>query len=135
MRGLTYVESVKEAVEQRMKSERDRIAEKYRSEGEGEYARIMGQKERDVDSLRSSAYRQASFIKGSADSAAVNIYAEGYNQDPDFFRFTRELELSEQALKGAKVIVGMDNPLLGVVKSAYSGSAPSGKKEQKKKEK
>jgi modulator of FtsH protease HflC len=90
---INYVEDVQQKVFERMISERQRIAAKYRSEGDGESAEIRGQKERELDKITSEAYRRAQEIKGKADAEATNIYAEAYNLDPEFYQFMRTLEI------------------------------------------
>jgi membrane protease subunit HflC len=88
-------------------SERIRIAKKYISEGEGEYQRIMGDKEREVRTISSGAYKEAREIEGKADAEAVGIYAQAYGKDPAFYRFTRTLQLYEESVgKGTKLVLG-----------------------------
>jgi membrane protease subunit HflC len=118
IKGLTYVQDVKTKVEDRMIEERLRIAKKHTSEGEGEYEKIMGDKEREVKTILSEAYKIAKGIEGAADANATQIYAEGFGVDPDFYRFWKILELYEQHLGGEKtrLILGTDNPLLEIIK-------------------
>jgi membrane protease subunit HflC len=92
LKRINYVEEVRKKVYERMVSERRRIAEKYRSEGQGESARIRGQKELELKGITSEAYRQAQEIVGKADAEATQIYAEAYNKDPEFYRFIKTLE-------------------------------------------
>ncbi len=118
IKGLTYVQDVKTKVEDRMIEERLRIAKKYTSEGEGEFERIMGDRERDVKTILSEAYKTAKEIEGAADAEATQLYAEGFGIDPDFYRFWRTLELYENYIGGEKtrLILGADNPLLEMIK-------------------
>jgi membrane protease subunit HflC len=90
---INYVEEVRREVYARMISERQRIAEQYRSEGAGEAARINGDKERELKTITSEAYRQAQEIRGKADAEAADIYARAYNKDPDFYRFLKTMEV------------------------------------------
>jgi len=92
LKRINYVEEVRKKVYERMVSERKRIATKYRSEGQGESARIRGQKERELKGITSVAYRRAQEIVGKADAEATRVYAEAYNQDPEFYRFIKTLE-------------------------------------------
>ena len=117
IKGLTYVKSVKIAVEERMIAERERIAERYISEGEGEYERIMGEKEKDVKEIRSAAYKTERETEGVADAEAVKIYADGFSKNPEFYKFTRTLALYEESLNGSRLIIGTDNPLLELMKN------------------
>lgn len=118
IKGLTYVETVKEKVEDRMIEERLRIAKKYISEGEGEYEKIMGNKEREVKIILSEAYKAARQIEGEADAKATEIYAAAYNKDPEFYRFWKTLELYETSLGGekTKLMLGTDNSLFEYLK-------------------
>ena len=118
IKGLTYVQEVKEKVEERMIEERQRIAKKYISEGEGEYESIMGDKERDVKTILSEAYKTAQEIEGTADAEATEIYAKAFGKDPGFYRFWKTLELYEQHIGGEKtrLILGTDNSLLEIIK-------------------
>jgi membrane protease subunit HflC len=89
---INYVEQVQESVFARMISERKRIAERSRSEGQGRSAEIRGQKQRDLKRIQSEAYRTAEEIKGKADAEAAAIYARAYNRDADFYRFMKSME-------------------------------------------
>ena len=95
---INYVEEVRREVYNRMISERQRIAEQYRSEGAGEAARISGDKERELKSITSEAYRQSQEIRGKADAEAADIYAGAYNKDPDFYRFLKTMEVYRSAI-------------------------------------
>jgi membrane protease subunit HflC len=89
---IEYVEEVQKEVYSRMISERKRIAEQFRSEGAGEAARISGEKDRQLKTITSDAYRQAQEIKGKADAEAVKIYAAAHNRDPGFYQFQKSME-------------------------------------------
>lgn len=118
IKGLTYIESVKVKVEDRMIEERLRISKKYMSEGEGEFEKIMGDKERDLKIILSEAYKAARQIEGEADAKATDIYAQSFEKDPEFYRFWRLLELYETHIGGdqTRLILGTDNPLLELLK-------------------
>jgi len=92
---INYVEEVQRKIYERMITERKRIADKYRSEGQGEAFKILGNKERDLKEIQSGAYRQAQEIIGKADGEATAIYARAFNQSADsreFYRFLKTLE-------------------------------------------
>ena len=95
---LNYNEQVRRTVYQRMIAERQRIAERFRSEGLGEGARIRGTKERELKVIESDAYRQAQEIVGRADAEATTIYAEAYGRDPEFYRFFKTMESYRQTV-------------------------------------
>lgn len=93
LKRLDYIESVREKVYARMISERKRIAAQFRSEGEGEGAEILGTMEKDLRQIRSAAYRQVQELRGEADAEATRIYGEAYSRDPEFYAFSRTLEV------------------------------------------
>jgi len=94
-----------DAVFARMKAERNRISNRYLSEGEGEKAKILGEMEKELARIRSEAYRKAQEIKGEADAKATAIYAQAYQQDPDFFNFLKTLETYRETLTQKTLIV------------------------------
>jgi len=89
---LNFPEKNKVSVFSRMKSERERQARKYRSEGAEEAAKIRAEAERDQKVILSEAYMKAEKLKGEGDAQAIKIYAEAYGQDPRFYKFLRTLE-------------------------------------------
>lgn len=92
---INYNESVRPKIYDRMISERRQIAERFLSEGNGEAARIRGNRVRDLNKIQSEAYRQVEEIRGVADAKATEIYAAAYNQSPEsarFFEFTRTMQ-------------------------------------------
>jgi membrane protease subunit HflC len=98
---INYVEEVQKKIYERMITERKRIADKFRSEGQGEAAKILGDKERDLKQIQSEAYRKAEEIKGKADAGATAIYAKAYNQSPesrDFYQFLKTMDTYKNTL-------------------------------------
>jgi len=92
---INYNESVRPKIYDRMISERRQIAERFLSEGNGEAARIRGNRLRDLNKIQSEAYRQVEEIRGAADAKATEIYAKAYNQSPEsaaFYEFTRTMQ-------------------------------------------
>ena len=92
IKRVNYVEEVQRKVFDRMIAERQRIAAKFRSEGDGKSAEIRGQKERELKKITSEAYKISQEIQGKADAEAVKIYADAYNLDPEFYQFMKTLE-------------------------------------------
>jgi len=84
IKRINYVQEVRQKVYERMISERQKIAAKYRSEGQGNSAEILGQMKRELDRIESEAYETAQEIIGRADAEAIKIYANAYNRDPGF---------------------------------------------------
>ena len=92
---INYVEEVRQTVYDRMISERQRIAEKFRSEGQGEASRINGEKDRELKTIQSEAFRRAEEIRGRADAEAAAIYNEAYNRSSasrELYNFVRSME-------------------------------------------
>ena len=98
---INYKPGVIEKIYKRMSSEREQIADRFRSEGAGEAAKILGRKERDLLQIQSEAYRKEQEIKGKADAQATAIYASAYNSSPtaaDFYQFVKTLETYKKTL-------------------------------------
>lgn len=95
LKSINYVGDVQQRVYERMISERNRIAEMFRSEGQGEAFRIAGEKDRELFLIYSEAERQAQEIRGRADARAASIYASAYNrsaQARDLYDFMKTME-------------------------------------------
>ncbi|MGD8862448.1 MAG: protease modulator HflC [Myxococcales bacterium] len=92
IKRVNYVDSVQEKVFDRMISERKRIAQRYRSEGQGKSAEIRGKLERELKGIESEAYRTVQEIRGRADAEAAAIYAEAYEVDRDLYAFLKTME-------------------------------------------
>jgi len=113
IKRINYVDEVQRDVFARMIAERQRIAELYRSEGQGEAARIQGERERDLQRIQSEAFKTAEELKGKADAAATDIYANAYGRDADFYAFTRSLETYENVIDPATMLIlGTDSEFL-----------------------
>ena len=121
---INYVESVQQKVFERMISERKRIAERSRSEGQGRAAEILGQKERDVLGTSSIGYKTAQEVKGLADAKATAIYARAYGRDPELYQFLKTMEtLSSSLDEKTWLILSTDSELLKYLKSDGGGRA------------
>ena len=92
IRQIKYSDDLTESVYNRMIAERHQIAQAFRSDGEGQKADWLGQRSRELNVVLSAARRSAEEIKGDADAQAANIYAEAYNQDPEFYEFWKAIE-------------------------------------------
>jgi len=117
IKRLNYVTEVQKKVYERMNSERQRIASKYRSEGEGKKAEIVGMKERELNRIQSEAYKRSQEIQGEADARATKIYADAYRQDPEFYSFLKTLEIYKQTVgKNSRVILTTDSDIYRYLK-------------------
>ncbi len=110
VKRINYVEEVRREVYERMKSERKRIAEKYRSEGKGESAKIDGDREKEFKRITSEAYRKAQIVMGKADAEATRIYADAYRRGPEFYSFVNTLDTYKKTLdKDTWLILSTDS--------------------------
>ena len=98
IRQIRYSDDLTESVYNRMIKERNQIAEAYRSYGQGKKAEWLGKLENEREKILSSAYKEAETIKGNADAEATEIYADAYQQAPDFFEFWRSIESYKKTL-------------------------------------
>lgn len=119
---INYVDEVRRNVYDRMISERNRIADQFRSEGQGEARVILGNKERDLAQISSEARREAEQIRGRADAQATSIYAAAYNrsrQSRELYEFLRSMEAFQKALdKETTVILSTESELFKFLQSS-----------------
>jgi len=110
LRRIEYESSVEQKVYERMISERKKIAEKIRSIGKGEQARIQGRMSRDLQKIESEAYRKAQEYKGKAEAEVASIYKKALVQGSKFYEFIRTLEAYEKSFQeGSQVILSTDS--------------------------
>ena len=108
IKRINYIEEVRQKVYERMITERKRIADQYRSEGQGQASKILGDKERELKSIQSQAYKEAQEIIGKADAEATAIYAGAFNQSAssrDFYRFLQTLETYKKTFSDKDVLI------------------------------
>lgn len=117
---INYNESVRPKIYDRMISERRQIAERFLSEGNGEAARIRGNRVRDLNKIQSEAYRQVEEIRGVADAKATEIYARAYNQSPEsvvFYEFTRTMQAYKVMIsENTTIVLSTDSDLFKFLK-------------------
>jgi membrane protease subunit HflC len=120
VKRLNYKPGVIEKIYDRMMSERLQIAERFRSEGAGEAAKIEGRKEKDLRRIESDAYRKVQEIKGTADAKASEIYAKAYTTSPaaaDFYTFQKTLDTYKSTLgRDSTLILTTDSDLFRLLK-------------------
>ena len=123
---INYNASVRPKIYDRMISERRQIAERFLSEGNGEAARIRGNRVRDLNKIQSEAYRQVEEIRGVADAKATEIYARAYNQSPEaaaFYEFTRTMQAYKAIIEeNTTLVLSTDSDLFKFLK----GMSPDG---------
>lgn len=124
---INYNPNVEGRIFDRMISERRQISERFRSEGAGEAARILGTMEKEVNRIQSEAYRKVQGIAGEADAKATAIYAAAYNRSAasrEFYRFLKTMETYEAVLGGdTTVILSTDSPFLRYLQSEHGDAA------------
>ena len=117
LKRIDYNAQVQSKLFNRMISEQNMIAEKYRAQGEGKKQEILGiqiQKEKEI---LSGAYKESQKIRGDADAKAIKIYAESYSQDPEFYEFIKSLDAYEKVLDSStKLILSTDSEFLKYLK-------------------
>jgi membrane protease subunit HflC len=119
IKRLNYTEQVQNSVFSRMIAERKQIAEKFRSEGEGEARKIEGHQEKELKGITSEAYRTAQEIMGKADAEATQIYADAYSKDVDLYSFLKSLDVYKKTLdKDSTLVLSTDSEFLKYLKSA-----------------
>jgi membrane protease subunit HflC len=109
LKRINYIDSVSRQVETRMISERQSIAERFRSEGQGKSSEILGQMERELRQIRSEAERKAAEIRGKADAEATKIYGDSYGADPEFFAFLRTLDSYKAMGENTTLVLDADS--------------------------
>ena len=105
IKRLNYVESVREKVYSRMISERKQLAARFRSEGEGRSAEILGNMDKELREIRSTAYKVVQEVRGKGDATATKIYGDAYGRDQEFYAFSRTLENLKAGKNANSVLV------------------------------
>ncbi len=133
---VNYNIQVADSIHARMISEREQIAERFRSEGAGEAAKIEGNRERELKEIESEAYKKVQEIEGAADAKALEIYARAYNSTPEaaqLFEFTKAMDtLKKSMTPDTTLILTSDGDLLRYLKGAdVKSTAPASASEPK----
>ncbi len=125
---INYNETVRRRIYERMVSERNQIADRFRSEGAGEAAKIMGKKEKDLQEIESEAYKTVQEIYGEADANASAIYAEAYNKSKsasEFYSFLKTLETYQDVLNSdISLFLTTDSPIFQLFKTLEPTKVP-----------
>ena len=120
-RFLNYSPAATDQINQRMIGERKQIANRYRWEGEGEAARILGDKKRDLQQIKSEGYKEVQQIRGQADAKAADIYVAAYNRSKEtiaFYDFLKTLDTYRQiATNDTTLVFSTDSDLFRYLKS------------------
>jgi membrane protease subunit HflC len=120
IKRINYIDSVRDQVESRMISERQSIAARFRSEGEGRSQEILGNMERELRRISSEAERRAQEIIGQADAEATRIYGAAYGQDPAFYAFSKTLESYSTLGENTTLMIDADSDFFRYLESTLS---------------
>lgn len=125
IKRVNYDEKVRATVYDRMRSERIRVASLFESEAEEERNRIKGKTQKELDSIDGSMKQKAAEIKGKADAEVIQMTAEAYGRNPEFFIFLQKLEVYKKAMQSdTNLILSTDSDLLSLMKS-MNGPVPA----------
>jgi modulator of FtsH protease HflC len=124
---INYNPSVVEKIYERMISERQQIASRFRSEGEGEAAKILGDRERDLSVIESEAYKSVQQIRGDADAKATTIYAGAYSQSAEarsLYAFVKTMDTYKKVLsENDTLVLSSRSDLYRFLSDASGGAA------------
>ncbi|MEP4147151.1 MAG: protease modulator HflC [Halioglobus sp.] len=114
---------VSESVYRRMNAEREKEAREHRSQGQELAEGIQAAADREVTVIKANAYRDAEQIRGSGDAEATRIYADAFNQDPEFYSFTRSLKAYQESFQGQGdvLLVQPDSEFFRYLKDSQGG--------------
>lgn len=116
---------VQQSVFARMVAERERIAKRYRSEGEEEAAKIRAETDKQRTIVLAKAYEESQRLRGTGDAEATRITGEAFGQDAEFYRFVRSLEAYETLLaQESQVILSADSVLLRYLQQSATTGSP-----------
>lgn len=105
IRRIAYPTIVADAVYNRMRSEREKEAMKYRAEGRKEAAKIEAKADREVTEILAEAYKKAQILKGEGDQQSLKIYSDAYSRDKEFFEFTKSMEIYKDILSQKSTLI------------------------------
>ena len=98
----------------RMRTERERIAMEYRSEGKEEATKIRAETDKEKTILVAEAYKEEQVVRGEGDALATKIYADAFNKDQKFYTFMRSMEAYKKSLKtDTTLLMSEDSDFLG----------------------
>lgn len=123
IKRVDFPASVADSVYQRMKSERQQVANELRSTGGAEGEKIRADADRQRDVLVAEAYRDAQKVKGEGDGKAAAIYAESFGKDPQFAQFYRSLDAYKASFSKKSDVLVLDPNSSEFFKAMRSGGA------------
>jgi membrane protease subunit HflC len=124
VKQLSYIREIEANVFAQMNAELQKIAAGFRSVGRQRAEERLGEMERELAIIESSALERSQRIRGQAEAESTRIFAEAFNADPEFFLFLRRLDALEKVLVGnTRLVLGTDTPIYGLLKSTGETSA------------
>ena len=113
MKRIDLPPEIANSIYNRMRTERQRIAMEYRSEGKEESTKIRAQTDKEKTILIAEAYKQEQTIRGEGDGKSTKIYADSFQRDPKFYSFIRSMEAYKNSLKtGTTILLSEDSEFL-----------------------
>ena len=113
IKRINYIQSVREKVYERMRSERMRIASLLESEAEEQKNRILGQTRKELDEIEGEREKRSAEIRGEADARVIEITAKAFGKAPEFYRFLRQMEAYKKTLgEGTRLLLSTENQFL-----------------------
>ena len=105
LKAFNFPEKNKLSVFQRMKAEREKQARLYRSEGNEAATKIRAEADKERALILAKANETALQTRGEAEAQAVRIYAQAFQQDPQFYQFTRSLQAYEKLINEKTTLI------------------------------
>jgi len=119
IKRVKYNDRVRDTVFERMRSERERVAQLFESEAEEEGNKIQGLTRKELDSIEGEMQQKSAEIRGEADAEVIRLTAEAYGKNPDFFEFLQQLEMYKMSLKkDTNLILSTKSDMFNLLKSA-----------------
>jgi modulator of FtsH protease HflC len=130
IKRVDFPASVADSVYQRMKSERQQVANELRSTGGAEGEKIRADADRQREVLIAEAYREAQKVKGDGDAKAAALYAEAFGRDPQFAQFYRSLDAYKASFSKKSDVMVLDpsSEFFKTMRSGGPGAAAAAKK-------
>ena len=133
IKALDLPDDNKEAVYERMISERENIAAAYRAQGEAEAQKIKNETDKTTSVMKSNAYKDAQVLVAEGEAEYMNILREAYNTEEkaDFYNFLRSLDALDTTLKGSNktIILDKDSELVKILYGSSFDFTGSGSQE------
>ncbi len=120
IRRIAYPSIVADAVYNRMRSEREKEAMKFRAEGREEATKIRAKADREATGILAEAYKQSEILKGEGDQKALKLYSEAYGKDKEFYEFTKSMEVYKEILsKNSTLVLSTDSVIFKYFNNPY----------------